>query len=337
MASSAPPAASPRRCSREQSSARRSGGSRRRCASAASDARPECVPGWGIRALVAGSAASASSCARPASPSFCKTWIAVVRATVPGARTRAAAASAAALGASAASGASALVRSDVGRVGAVAATRRGTTTSMRFLKRPSASAADTDSQVSVESSALSTTANDASSSYCTSTRSASVRTRRSGSRTASRSRADDLCEIEAGLGDERRRETAHGPEAHFGGRIFAELEQVRNSGGIARPEERPRRAPAHLGVRCTRPSNDRRDILARREPTDGEQRFSHHRRCSRSVRSARQDTAPVPPAPQASGFCRAPGPPRARPRAGCSWPSATLSARAPRRGPSIDR
>ena len=75
--------------------------------------------------------------------------------------------SAAALGASAASGARALILSDVGLAGAVAATRRGTTTSARSLKRPSASAADTDSHVSVESSALSTTANEASSSYWT--------------------------------------------------------------------------------------------------------------------------------------------------------------------------
>ncbi len=82
------------------------------------------------------------------------------------------------------------MRSDVGRAGTVAETRRGTTTSARDLNRVIDSAADTDSHVSGDSSAPSTTANDASSSYCPSTRSASVRTRRSGSRTASRSRAD---------------------------------------------------------------------------------------------------------------------------------------------------
>ena len=134
--------------------------------------------------------------------------------------------------------------------------------------------------MSVESSAPSTTANDASSSYCAERRSASVRTRRSGSRPASRRRAECLREIEARLGDERRRKTADGPEADLGRRVTLSVEQARHRGWIARPEKRPRRAPADVGVSDRGPANNRREILARRESTDGEKRLSDDRRGS---------------------------------------------------------
>ena len=60
----------------------------------------------------------------------------------------------------------------------------------------------------------------------------------------------------------------------------AELEQARHRGRIARPEKRPRRAPARFGVSGRGPSNNRRQILARRESADREKRLADDRRGS---------------------------------------------------------
>ena len=76
----------------------------------------------------------------------------------------AAAASFAASGARAASGVRAVIRSASGLPGAAAAISFGTTASLREVKRAIASAAETDSHVSGDSSAASITANDSSSS-----------------------------------------------------------------------------------------------------------------------------------------------------------------------------
>ena len=80
----------------------------------------------------------------------------------------------------------------------------------------SSSAADTDSHVSVESSAPSTAFNDASSSYATSARRASVRTRRSGSDRSLPESSGRLGGIEAGGRHQSGRETPHRPEPHIG-------------------------------------------------------------------------------------------------------------------------
>ena len=90
-----------------------------------------------------------------------------------------------------------------------------------------------------------------------------------------------LRKVDAGFGDERWRKAADRPETNLSRLVSSELQESRYGGWIARPKERPRRSPPRLGVGNRGPAENRRQVVARREPADREKRLSDDRGGSR--------------------------------------------------------
>ncbi len=225
--------------------------------------------------FVAGSAASWASFARPGSPSRCSAWRAAFRATTLASRTRAAAASTAASGASAASGVSAVTRSDVGLPG-----RRGRHQArhddVRTSLEPAHALGRRHRQPGVGR--------------------IERRQRRAERRVivvldegTQRFGSHAAVGVGHALAQARRRRPPDRPSKPVttaGARPRIAQNRTSADGSsqslsrcgvgrrVARPEQRPCCSPADVHISGCRPAHDRRDVLARRESADREQRLA---------------------------------------------------------------